>query len=210
MQPDPSTPQSNPSTPPADPYAPPADPYAPPATSVPEQPYPQPPADPYAAPTAPLSTPPSDPYAAPAAPPYPPGPNPYAAPAAPPYPPGPNPYAAPTPPPYPYGTPTAPPHPAPYGGTQMHPNAGYPLPSTKQNQLGLISMILGIVSVPLGCCYLTLPLGVAALVTGWLGQQKVEKGLADNRGQALAGMICGAIGVLVSLGSIALSIIGSD
>lgn len=197
MQPDPSTPQPDPSTPPADPFhppvdpytppvdpwAPPADPYAPPATSVPQQPYPPPPVDPYAAPTTPPNPPP----------PNPPPPNPYAVPTAAPYPPPPNPYAA--------------PYPGPYGGMQMYPNAGYPLPAGKQNSLGLLSMILGIMSVPLACCYLGLPVGIAAVVTGWLGQQKVEQRLADNRGQALAGMICGAIGALLGLGSIALDIL---
>lgn len=174
MQPDPSTPQPDPSTPPVDPYAPPADPF-------------HPPVDPWA--------PPADPYAPPATSvskqPYPPPPvNPYAAPTTPPSPPPPDPYAA----------PTAPPYPGPYRGVQMYPNAGYPLPAGRQNSLGLLSMILGIASVPLACCYLGLPVGIAAVVTGWLGQQKVEQGLADNRDQAMAGMICGAIGALLGLG----------
>ncbi|WP_018252369.1 DUF4190 domain-containing protein [Salinispora mooreana] len=183
MQPDPSTPQHDPSTPPADSYAPPAtDPYVPPAT------------DPYARPV--------DPYAPPATPdsrqPYPPPPvNPHAMP-TPPSPPPPNPYAVPTTPPYP----------GPYGGVQMHPNAGYPFPAGKQNTLGLLSMILGIASVPLACCFLGLPVGIAAVVTGWLGQQKVEQGLADNRGQALAGIICGAIGALLGLGWVVLEVVG--
>lgn len=89
----------------------------------------------------------------------------------------------------------------------MYPHAGYPLPAGRQNALGLLSMILGIVSVPLACCYLGLPVGIAAVVTGWLGRQKVEQRLADNRGQALAGMICGAIGALLGLGWIGLDIL---
>ncbi|WP_018222681.1 DUF4190 domain-containing protein [Salinispora pacifica] len=188
MQPDPSTPQSDPSTPPADPSTPPADPYAPPADPF------HPPVDPWA--------PPADPYAPPATPvskqPYPPPPvNPYAAPTTPP-----------SPPPDPYAAPTAPPYPGPYGGVQLYPNAGYPLPAGRQNSLGLLSMILGIASVPLACCYVGLPVGIAAVVTGWLGQQKVEQGLADNRDQAMAGMICGAIGALLGLGWGVLNIIG--
>ncbi len=90
----------------------------------------------------------------------------------------------------------------------MYPNAGYPLPAGKQNNLGLLAMILGIASVPLACCYLGLPAGIAAMVTGWLGQQRVEQGLADNRGQALAGMICGAIGALLGLGWGVMAILG--
>jgi hypothetical protein len=62
------------------------------------------------------------------------------------------------------------------------------------NTLGLVAMILGIVAFPLLCCfYLGIPVGVAAAVMGFMGKQKAEQGLATNRGQALAGLICGAI-----------------
>ncbi|MEH0974631.1 DUF4190 domain-containing protein [Micromonospora sp. CPCC 205546] len=83
----------------------------------------------------------------------------------------------------------------------MYPNAGFAAkgPGQQQNTLGLVSMILGIASIPLVCCYLGIPLGLAALVTGWLGKQKATRGLADNNGQALAGMICGAVGVVLGL-----------
>lgn len=196
---DPSTPQHDPSTPPADPYARPVDPHAPPADPYAASADPHhPPVDPY--------HPPADPYAPPVDPYHPPA-GPYASPATPvskqPYPPPPvNPYAMPTtPPPNPYAAPTAAPYPGPHGGMQMYPNAGYPFPAGKQNTLGLLSMILGISSVPLACCFfIGLLLGIAAVVIGWLGQQKVEQGLADNRGQALAGMICGATGALLGLG----------
>lgn len=134
-----------------------------------------------------------------------------------PYPPPapPHPYGTPTnqphptpPPPHPYGTPTTPSAQEPYGGTQMYPNAGPPFPAGQQNTLGLIAMILGIASVPLVCCHLGLPLGIAAMVTGWLGQQKVEQGLAGNRGQALAGLVCGAIGAVLGLGWGVVTVVG--
>lgn len=134
--------------------------------------------------------------------PYPPPspPDPYGTPTNQPYPPPPA--------PDPYGTPTAPSAHEPYGGMQMYPNAGHPFPAGQQNTLGLIAMILGIASVPLVCCYLGLPLGIAAMVTGWLGQQKVEQRLAGNRGQALAGLVCGAIGAVLGLGWVVVNVVG--
>ena len=60
-------------------------------------------------------------------------------------------------------------------------------------------MILGIASIPLACCYLGIPLGLTALITGWLGKQKADQGLAGNSGQALAGLICGAVGLLLGM-----------
>jgi hypothetical protein len=85
----------------------------------------------------------------------------------------------------------------PAGGQQPAPN----------NTLGLVSMILGIVAIPLVCCfYLGIPVGIAAGVLGYLGKQKAEQGLATNRGQAMAGLICGAVALgfgvlLIALGS---------
>lgn len=151
--------------------------------------------------------PPSDPYA----PPYGSGPGqPYD-----PYAPQPDPYAG---PPYPaspaqpHGAPPGQPYPTsyqdPYGGTPMYPNAGYPFPQGQQNTLGLVAMILGIASVPLVCCHLGLPLGIAAIVTGWLGKQKADQGLASNGGQALAGLVCGAIGAVLGLGWGGLALVG--
>ncbi|RKN44464.1 DUF4190 domain-containing protein [Micromonospora endolithica] len=158
-----------PPPPPSDPYGhqPHHDPYAPPPTSG--QPYGQQPyQDPYAA----------QPYGQQ---PY--GQQPYQ-----------DPYAAQS-----YGQQPYPqqPYQDPYGGTPMYPNAGYPSPAGQQNTLGLVAMILGIASIPLACCHLGIPLGIAALVTGWLGKQKADRGLAANNGQALAGLICGGIAVVL-------------
>jgi hypothetical protein len=87
-------------------------------------------------------------------------------------------------------TPYEPPPPPP-------PSAGAP-----NNTLGLVAMILGIVSIPLVCCfYLGVPVAIAAIITGWMGKQKAEQGLANNRGQALAGFYCG-------IGAIVLAILG--
>jgi hypothetical protein len=61
------------------------------------------------------------------------------------------------------------------------------------NSQGLISMIVGIVSIPAVCCwYAGVPLAVGAIVLGTLGKKKADQGLANNRGQAIAGIATGA------------------
>ncbi|MEU7867908.1 DUF4190 domain-containing protein [Dactylosporangium sp. NPDC049140] len=86
-----------------------------------------------------------------------------------------------------------------------YPAAGYQAPygqpgGQPSNTLGLVGMILGIASIPLVCCfYLGLPLGIAGVVVSYLGMNKVKQGLANNRGMALAGIICGAIGAVLGL-----------
>jgi hypothetical protein len=68
-------------------------------------------------------------------------------------------------------------------------------------------MILGIAAIPLVCCFfIGIPLGIAATVLGFLGKRKAEQGLATNRGQALAGLICGAV---AAIGGIILIVIRS-
>ncbi|MEU5912335.1 DUF4190 domain-containing protein [Micromonospora sp. NPDC047527] len=110
----------------------------------------------------------------------------------------------------PYGQPQAP-----YGqqqpyGAPSYPNAGYPQAQGQNNTLGLVSMILGIASIPLICClYLGIPLGIAGVVTGYLAQQKVSQGQANNGGQAKAGLICGAVGAGLGVLLLILSIVGS-
>ena len=84
-------------------------------------------------------------------------------------------------------------------GAPGYPQPGYGQPQ-QQNTLGLLSMIFGIVSIPLACCYIGLLLGAAAIVLGYLGQQKVKEGVANNGGMALAGIITGAVGVVIEIG----------
>jgi hypothetical protein len=170
----------------------------------------QPPySDPYAQPQYPPQQPPP-------APPYgqqpqqpPPYQDPYGQPQQPP--PYQDPYAQPQQPAYqdPYGQPTSgSPYPTSgpgYPGLGQYPVAGYGAPMggpQQNNTLGLISMILGIIAIPAACCaFLGMIVGVGALVLGILGMRKAAAGQASNRGQALAGVICGSIGLVLSIGS---------
>jgi hypothetical protein len=107
----------------------------------------------------------------------------------------------------PYGQPTsASPYPTSdpgYPGAGQYPAAGYGAPPPQQNNtLGLVGMILGIISIPAACCaILGIIAGAAALVLGILGMRKASAGQASNRGQALAGVICGSVGLVLSIGS---------
>jgi uncharacterized membrane protein len=84
--------------------------------------------------------------------------------------------------------------------TAPYPPPGPPAGGQQNNTFGLVSMILGIVAIPLVCCFwLGVPLGIGAGVLGFLGKQKADQGLANNRGQALAGLICGGVAVVLGI-----------
>jgi uncharacterized protein DUF4190 len=156
--------------------------------------------DPYA--------PPSDPFGQPSGPPY--RPDPFGPSSAPPSsaPPQPTEYSL-YPPTEPAPPPPMPPPPPAY------PVSGYavpmmPMPAAgagQSNTFGLLSMIFGIISIPLLCClYIGLPLGIAAAVLGVVGMNKANRGEADNKGMAIAGLVCGAVAAVGGLVLIIVSV----
>ena len=67
-------------------------------------------------------------------------------------------------------------------------------------------MILGIAAIPLLCCFgLGVPVGIAGAILGYLGLNKVKAGVATNRSQALTGLICGAVAVVLGIAGIVIS-----
>jgi hypothetical protein len=89
-------------------------------------------------------------------------------------------------------------HPPP--GYETAPGSYPPGAADAQNTQGLVGMILGILSIPLACCgWGGIVLGAAGAVLGYLGRKKADQGLATNRGQAQAALICGAIGFVLGL-----------
>ncbi|WP_406725260.1 DUF4190 domain-containing protein [Streptomyces sp. GD-15H] len=172
------------------------------------------------APAATPAQPPAQPWAGPATPQAPPvgpgaaAPNPFAPPAAEPVPPpplapdGPGrvPYG------YPGGHPSGYGHPAPqppgYGGAPGYggvPDPGYygwtgmaPMPS---NGMGVTGLVLGIISAVIFCFWpVAIGLGVLAVIFSALGRGKAARGEATNPGHALAGLICGAVGIVLGIG----------
>ena len=108
-----------------------------------------------------------------------------------------------------HGNPAWSPPPAPIQGWQNQglgsntpfqpPMAGF---GTGQDQtLPIISLVLGILGFVLMCCYGGLPLGVAAMITGYLGMTNTTNNPMQygGRGLAIAGMVIGGVEVGINL-----------
>ncbi|MEU3721972.1 DUF4190 domain-containing protein [Streptomyces sp. NPDC031705] len=197
--PEPSDPWAPPERPAADPGGRPADRPVPP---VHEQPMMagMPGVPPAAAPSAyPPPAPAPSAYPSPSPAPHPGYPQPPAPGPAYGYPaqPGPGAYAYP-------GGPVQPGHPG-YPGYPGGPGVpGYPYPYAAppaSNGFGVASLVLGIISV-MACATMIGPiaLGIAAVVFGALGRGKAARGEATNGGVALAGLILGAVGIVLGIG----------
>ncbi|MGW1512651.1 DUF4190 domain-containing protein [Streptomyces sp. NPDC002394] len=109
--------------------------------------------------------------------------------------------ASPTPPGAPgYGA-----YPSSYGPGYGQP-PGWQPPQQPSNGMGIASLVLGIIAAVGFCLYgLNIILGILALVFGVIGMKKAGRGEATNRGMALAGVILGAVGIVV--GSVVLGLI---
>jgi hypothetical protein len=116
----------------------------------------------------------------------------------PPYPPQPDP-TQPGPPPAPAGG-YPPPGQAPAGGD---PTAGYPAARPRRNGMGTTALVIGVVALTLVVLLLFSPLGaflgLLAVLFGILGLMRANRGEADNRGQAVAGLVTGGIALLVGV-----------
>ncbi|MFI7502993.1 DUF4190 domain-containing protein [Streptomyces sp. NPDC049687] len=74
-------------------------------------------------------------------------------------------------------------------------------PQGDSNGLGVTGMVLGIVSAVIFCLWpVAIVVGVLGVVFGAIGRAKANRGEADNPGQALAGIICGAAGIALGAG----------
>ncbi|MBA3633850.1 MAG: DUF4190 domain-containing protein [Acidobacteria bacterium] len=100
---------------------------------------------------------------------------------------------------------------------QNHPNLQNPSFASpmrvqgKDQTLPTVSLVLGILSFVLICCYGGIPFGIGALVTGYLGLNNFNHNPMQygGKGLAIAGLILGAISVLGSVIFILFAILGS-
>ena len=95
---------------------------------------------------------------------------------------------------------TPPPGQAPAGG---YPPPGYPAARPRRNGMGTAALVLGVVAITLVLLLLFAPLGaflgLLAVLFGILGLMRANRGEADNRGQAVAGLVTGGIALLVGI-----------
>lgn len=93
-------------------------------------------------------------------------------------------------------------YPGAYGTAAVAPQTYYgwggaPLPN---NGPGTAAMVLGIVSAAGFCLWpAAIVVGVLAVIFGAVGRAKAARGEATNGGQALAGLICGAVGTVLAI-----------
>lgn len=107
-------------------------------------------------------------------------------------------------PPYPSQPPSDPSpyptQPAPAGG---YPATGDPAARPRRNGMGTTALVLGVVALTLVVLLLFSPLGaflgLLAVLFGILGLMRANRGEADNRGQAVAGLVTGAIALLAGI-----------
>ena len=74
--------------------------------------------------------------------------------------------------------------------------SGAPLQAGRTNSLAIVSLILGVVSIPMLFCYGGgIPFGIAALITGLIARRQIKEsgGAQNGEGMALAGTILGGI-----------------
>ncbi|MFE7645035.1 DUF4190 domain-containing protein [Streptomyces phaeoluteigriseus] len=87
-----------------------------------------------------------------------------------------------------------------YGGVPGHYGWAAPQPGPS-NGMGMAAMVLGIVAAVGFCLWpVAIVTGVLALIFGLIGRSKANRGEASNPGQALAGIICGTVGILLGTG----------
>jgi hypothetical protein len=79
----------------------------------------------------------------------------------------------------------------------------YPTAPPRNNGMGVAALVIGVVALILVALILFSPLGVllglVAVVLGILGIVRVNRGAADNRGQAVAGLVTGGLAVVIGL-----------
>jgi uncharacterized membrane protein HdeD (DUF308 family) len=76
-------------------------------------------------------------------------------------------------------------------------------PVRRRNGMGVAALVVGIVALVLALLILFFPiaaiLGVIAIILGLVGMARVSRGEADNRGQAITGLVTGLIALVLAI-----------
>jgi MFS family permease len=69
--------------------------------------------------------------------------------------------------------------------------------------MGVAALVVGVVSLVLAVLIVFFPLGgllgIIAIILGAIGMARASRGEADNRGQALSGLITGLLALLIAI-----------
>jgi uncharacterized membrane protein HdeD (DUF308 family) len=80
-------------------------------------------------------------------------------------------------------------------------------PQRLRNGAGASALVIGVLALVLAVLFIFAPLaailGAVAVVLGIVGVSRANRGAASNRGQAVAGLITGALGLLIAVAVIA-------
>jgi len=95
-----------------------------------------------------------------------------------------------------YGQPPAYPPPPPGAPGGYGPSAG----PQKRSPLAIVALVTGIIAV-LPCCWSFPVFAIVALVTGFIGKKQIDEsqGQIPGRGMALAGIILGAVAIVIAI-----------
>jgi hypothetical protein len=72
-------------------------------------------------------------------------------------------------------------------------------PGAPRNEVGVASLILGLVALVTCWLLIGVPFGLAAVITGDIGRGRVKRGEADNPRTAMAGIVLGGVAIVAGL-----------
>ena len=75
--------------------------------------------------------------------------------------------------------------------------------SSYRNGMGTAALVVGVVALVLAVLLIFFPiafvLGILAVIFGFVGIRRADRGEANNRGHALAGLVCGALALVLAI-----------
>lgn len=72
-------------------------------------------------------------------------------------------------------------------------------PEQPRNEMGVASLLVGLVALVTCWLLIGVPFGIAAVITGDIARRRVQRGEANNPRMALAGMVLGAVAIAAGL-----------
>ncbi|OBG69168.1 MULTISPECIES: DUF4190 domain-containing protein [unclassified Mycobacterium] len=72
-------------------------------------------------------------------------------------------------------------------------------PDAPRNEMGVASLLVGVVALLTCWMLLGVPFGIAAVITGDVARRRVQRGEATNARTALAGMVLGAVSIAAGI-----------